>query len=205
MKEYLTYKQQLRPRILETAMQMFRKKGIRSVKMDDISTALGISKRTLYEIYANKEQLLLEGVMKVGEQQLVHMRQFALTGKNEMEIVAEFMRRKLDDLEVTNPQFFKDIRMYDSVMHYLQKHREENHAASIEFIRSGIKHGYFLPSINYEILINMSDVVINHLLENEDMRKYQLNEILRNFTIVLMRGFCTEKGIGIIDRYFKSL
>ena len=50
------YRRQLRKRILEVASLEFRSKGIRSVKMDDIANSLSISKRTLYEIYENKEQ-----------------------------------------------------------------------------------------------------------------------------------------------------
>ena len=42
-------------------MTLFMADGVRAVKMDDIAAHLGISKRTLYELYSNKEQLLLEG------------------------------------------------------------------------------------------------------------------------------------------------
>ena len=53
---------ELRQLILETAMSEFKAKGIKRVRMDDIAHQLGISKRTLYEVFSNKEQLLLEGV-----------------------------------------------------------------------------------------------------------------------------------------------
>lgn len=56
------YKLELRNRILKAAMTEFLHKGVKSVKMDDIANALAISKRTLYEIYSNKEELLLEAV-----------------------------------------------------------------------------------------------------------------------------------------------
>lgn len=56
------YRENLKTRILETSMQLFKQKGIRAVKMDDIATEMGISKRTLYEIYSNKEDLLYECV-----------------------------------------------------------------------------------------------------------------------------------------------
>lgn len=62
------YRQQLREKILQTSMAEFMSKGIRAVKMDDIAASLGISKRTLYEIYSNKEELLLEGVKFQEEQ-----------------------------------------------------------------------------------------------------------------------------------------
>ena len=54
-----TYRFELRQKILQTAMQQFKEMGVKNVKMDDISAIIGISKRTLYEIYENKEELLL--------------------------------------------------------------------------------------------------------------------------------------------------
>ena len=56
------YRQQLRERIIETSMRAFAAHGIRAVKMDDIARLLGISKRTLYELYENKETVLCEGI-----------------------------------------------------------------------------------------------------------------------------------------------
>lgn len=49
------YRENLKIKILDTSMQLFKQKGIRAVKMDDIANDMGISKRTLYEIYSNKE------------------------------------------------------------------------------------------------------------------------------------------------------
>ena len=57
-KNISTYKEGLKEKILSTAMAAFYKNGIRAVKMNDIANALSISKRTLYELYKNKEDLL---------------------------------------------------------------------------------------------------------------------------------------------------
>ena len=43
-------------RIIEQAMQMFVSQGIKSVRMDDIAQQLGVSKRTLYELFGDKER-----------------------------------------------------------------------------------------------------------------------------------------------------
>ena len=68
------YRQELQEHILAAAMEEFRRRGVRAVKMDDIAGKLAISKRTLYEIYENKETLLLEA-LKLHEQQTdTHMR-----------------------------------------------------------------------------------------------------------------------------------
>lgn len=57
-----------RKKIVETALQLFTARGIRGVTMDDIAAAMRISKRTLYETFANKEDLLAECLMRVHDQ-----------------------------------------------------------------------------------------------------------------------------------------
>ncbi len=54
-----------RKRIVETALQLFNSRGLRGVTMDDIANTLHISKRTLYETFANKEELLAECLTQV--------------------------------------------------------------------------------------------------------------------------------------------
>lgn len=61
------YRKELKGKILKTAMEQFLLHGIKKIKMDDIAKILGISKRTLYEIYQDKEQLLYEGLLETEE------------------------------------------------------------------------------------------------------------------------------------------
>ena len=61
---YTEYRKHLKERILTVAMQAFKQHDIRNVRMDDIATTLAISKRTIYETYSNKEELLLDGIMR---------------------------------------------------------------------------------------------------------------------------------------------
>ena len=72
--ELTEYKKELRGKLLTTAMEEFASRGIKAVKMDDIAAKLGISKRTMYEIYSTKEDILLEGILKHDENE---ERQFA--------------------------------------------------------------------------------------------------------------------------------
>lgn len=63
--KHLTPRPELRERIIETAVEAFSAHGIKSITMDDIATSLGISKRTLYEVFSDKETLLEEYILKV--------------------------------------------------------------------------------------------------------------------------------------------
>ena len=61
MAEINQYRQELKDRIISYAMPEFYKRGVKAVKMDEISQGLHVSKRTVYEIFGDKEELLLAG------------------------------------------------------------------------------------------------------------------------------------------------
>ena len=57
-----TDKKLIRMQVIKAAAEAFSQKGIKNVRMDDIASSLSISKRTLYELFADKEELLVEVV-----------------------------------------------------------------------------------------------------------------------------------------------
>ena len=90
------YRQQLRQRIIEAATREFEAKGIKSVKMDDIACLLSVSKRTVYEIFGNKEDLLLECVKHDIDRTDAEMNAFAHEpGHNVIDIMLHFYEVKM--------------------------------------------------------------------------------------------------------------
>ena len=122
-KEISDYKKNLRGSILETAMHAFAEKGIRAVKMDDVATALGISKRTLYEIFETKELLLFEGIRKYHAERQEYAKQATQQCKNVMEVLVAIYRIKVDEFRKTNPQFYADLAQYPQLADYLNVDR----------------------------------------------------------------------------------
>lgn len=85
------YRQELRERILKAAMSEFFEKGIKAIKMDDIARRLSISKRTVYEIYSNKEELLLEGMRSADQEFDEYIREFSEQDNHDvMDTLIEF-------------------------------------------------------------------------------------------------------------------
>ena len=82
------YRKEIKEKILQLATTMFFQHGIRKVKMDDIANYLKISKRTLYELYQNKEDLLYEvfvlnnqrEIKKIEKSQVQHRTAIPSTG-----------------------------------------------------------------------------------------------------------------------------
>ena len=198
------YRQELRDKILRTAMRLFKQHGVKSVKMDDISNALAISKRTLYEIYDNKEELLLAGVRLDQMNKRQQMEVFATKGNhNEIEVMARFVKMQMEDLNNISPLFFSEIGLYKRVVSFIQEHKAEQRRYILAFIQQGVEHGYFMPGLNYDIVIDMGNGVMNHVMETKLYEQYPIQEIFHNYVSVLMRGYCTDKGIQELDKLFK--
>ena len=111
-KNITTYKESLKEKILSAAMALFAEKGIKAVKMDGIANSLSISKRTIYEICENKEDLLFEGVKKRKSAQQEALREFAEGADNVMDIVLHSFRLTIEQFKFTNPVFYSDLMKY---------------------------------------------------------------------------------------------
>ena len=194
------YKMELRNRILKAAMTEFLHKGVKSVKMDDIANTLAISKRTLYEIYSNKEELLLEAV-RIHEQEFnYHMLQYSLDkNHNVMDIIIEFYKKKLLDIADVSPLFLVELRKYKQVVESLEKQNAERHNNALLFFHRGVKEGFFRSDLNFDIILKTSSASVNYAMETQMYKNYSITAIMHNTIFLYLRGICTTKGIKELD------
>lgn len=80
-------KAELRERIIMTATEAFTLKGIKCITMDDIAAALGISKRTLYEVFADKESLLKECILQKQAERDKYLQEIYEQSNNVLEVI----------------------------------------------------------------------------------------------------------------------
>ena len=198
-KEISDYKKNLRGVILDTAIQAFAQKGIRAVKMDDVAAALGISKRTLYEIFETKEILLFEGIKRYYAERQEYAREKTQRCKNVMEVLVAIYRIKVDEFRKTNPQFYADLDMYPKVGRFLNQQNQQMRTDMLKFMDRGIYEGYFRDDVNYELAWRLFDALGKYVMVNQLYRQYTIEEIFQNLVFVTMRGLCTEKGIKALD------
>lgn len=72
-------------------MQAFKSHGIKSITMDDIAVSLGISKRTLYEVFANKEMLLEACILKEREDMKAYVDEMLATSDHVLRCCSSFI------------------------------------------------------------------------------------------------------------------
>ena len=100
----------VRKQIISVAAEMFHQQGIRSVTMDDIAHRLCMSKRTLYQIFADKESLLLACVIQHEEEVIKQLEEVYNNTQNVLEFLLLVFSLKLKELNEIDPLFFEDMQ-----------------------------------------------------------------------------------------------
>ena len=194
------YRKELRGRILEVAMQDFIQRGIRAVKMDDIAGSLGISKRTLYEIFPNKESLLLEGIrlkQAMGEEEMA--KYVTEKNPNTMDIIMKFYHMPMEELSSLPMTFITEISRYPLVTEFLRKKHQKSEENANRFFIRGVKEGYFRSDVDYELISRLGEGMTQNAIARQLYFQYEPQYIFRNIIFLFLRGFCTQKGLEYID------
>lgn len=201
MKNVSLYREALKEKILSTAMDAFVQKGVKAVKMDDIANSLSISKRTLYEIYGNKEDLLFEGVRKYYQQRQEEMRRFSEGDVSVMDVILHSFRLTIEEFKFTSPAFFSDLLKYPKILKFFEEDKKNSQEQFLDFLRRGIAEGYFRNDVNYDLIVCILESQHRYIMMSQLYNRYSMEEIFYNLIFVSLRGICTNKGIEVLDNF----
>ncbi|MBP7358780.1 MAG: TetR/AcrR family transcriptional regulator [Prevotella sp.] len=199
------YRHTLRERILEETLRRFEQEGIRAVKMDDIAAHLSISKRTLYEIFCDKECLIMETIMRRMSIKQHKMDDFLNRNPNVMEIILEIYRQQVEELSHVNPLLYSELHKYKKVIACIQDNKRSNKDSALNFFNKGVEEGFFRSDVRYDILFELADAQMEYIMRTKFYMKYPFTDIYKNLLLVTVRGFATDKGLKILDEFIKAL
>ena len=157
----------VREHVVQAAAKAFTRKGVKTVRMDDIAADLSISKRTLYELFHDKEDLLLDVMRLHREEMKKSMEEIASKAENVLEVILRFYQKSVQDFQNTNRKFFEDMEKYPRVVAYIAESRKENLDAAMEFYQKGVNQGIFRKDVNYAIVRVMVGEQMDILLRSE--------------------------------------
>lgn len=200
LRETTAYRASLRERIIERAMQDFSKHGIRAVKMDTLAKELGISKRTMYEIFEDKETLLFEGIKVYDDRKREYMHSYAEESHDVIDIIMEAYHMKVEEVRAVNPDFYLDLMKYPRLAQYIKEAQQKSREGFLAFMKRGVDDGYFRPDVNYELVPHIFDALGQYILTNSLVQQYSVEELFSNCFLIALRGFCTDKGLHTIDK-----
>ena len=200
LRETTAYRASLRERIIERAMQDFSKNGIRAVKMDTLAKELGISKRTMYEIFEDKETLLFEGIKVYGDRKREYLQNYAEEGHDVIDIIMEAYHMKVEEVRAVNPDFYLDLMKYPRLAQHMKEAQQKSREGFLAFMKRGVADGYFRPDVNYELVPHIFDALGQYILTNSLVQQYSVEELFSSCFLIALRGFCTDKGLHTIDK-----
>ncbi len=198
-------REELRKRVIEEASRAFGKYGIRNVHMDNLACAFSISKRTLYELFCDKEQLLLEVFVMHQQEMITYISEVASKAQNALEVIFAFYKRKLSELTELNPLFLRDLRKYPNVLAYIRERQKQNDAAALVHYQKGVEEGIFRDDINFDIINQAISMQFEMFVYSDITENYPLSEIYSEVTFLHMRGITTPKGMQMVDAFLQSV
>lgn len=193
-------REQHKEQVLIVAMHEFTQKGIKQVKMDDVAKALGMSKRTIYEMFADKEELLLEGIKNYKRYCRDQQEADKKRSRNVLELLLLSFSRKMDEFRHTNFRFYQDIYRYPKVLDYLKQCGNEENKSFLELMEQGVQEGLFRPEIRYDIFILLLNEQFRVLFEREGWERFSPEDMLRSILFVSLRGVLTHRGLSLFEQ-----
>ena len=192
-------------RILEGARELFFKYGTKTITMDDIAKHLGMSKKTLYQFYANKNDIVEMMIMTQLKQNENECQQLADEAANVIEEMLAMMNNMGTFFSQVNPNLFYDLQKYHSASWSLFKKYKDEYIVKMveESLTKGIKQGFVRSDIHIKTIARMRikqiEMVFDPTIFPPD--KFKIVDVQQMLMDHFLHGICTIKGHKLINKY----
>lgn len=196
----------IKQRIIEKAGDLFFQVGIKNVSMDELASALGISKRTIYENFKDKEDILLSLILKLRDERDAVFQTFLKKDYNVMEVFIKVIELQ-KTMPVCDVRFYQDIyKYYPKVTRFMQENVERNNVFLRGFLQKGIDQGYIREDLNVNVAAFLVEESTNVYIRASYLEKppFSFSDLFYTMMINFVRGISTGKGIEIIDHYLSK-
>ena len=195
-------------KIYSKAEEMFMRYGVKSVTMDDLSRAIGISKKTLYQSVENKEDLINKVITFILMKEAEVMGVIRKKAKDAIEEVVMISRHVNKMLQAINPAAMYDLQKYYTQQFDLMRSLNDQMVYTIikENMDKGIEEGFYRANFNTEIIaklyVGQADLIIDTQIF--PTTKYNLTNVHREFVMHHLYSITTEKGKERLETIFQD-
>tara|TARA_B100000508_G_scaffold141097_1_gene147033 strand:+ start:133424 stop:134077 length:654 start_codon:yes stop_codon:yes gene_type:complete len=184
--------------IIENAAEMFLKHGIKSVTMDDLAKGLGVSKKTIYKYFDDKDDLITKIVQTKTTKDKIVCEAARVETDNAIEAlfkISEFVSNMLSN--VHSSVFFDLQKYHRSAWEVMEEHKHHFVKSQIkENIQRGQKEGLYRDSINPEVISSVYISTMDGLFDGStfDMDSLNFSDIFNEIVGFQIRGLASDKG-----------
>lgn len=190
--------------IIEQSSQIFMRYGIRSVTMDDLARHLGVSKKTFYKYFEDKDALIRAIIFsktEIDKQLCLISSAQAENAIDEMIRINEFSSALLQN--VHSSVFFDLQKYHRDAWQIMENHKNVFVAGQIKNnILRGIDEGYYRDNIQAEIISKAYVKTIDALFDGETFPApdFNFNEVFNQIVRFQIRGLASEKGLSYLKK-----
>ena len=194
--------------LLEQASILFMRLGIKSVTMDDVARELVISKKTLYQFFEDKNDLIKKVFRFQYERDL-----------SSITLAIKSTKNAIDELfEVNNIMRARMTNMRSSIMYDLQKYHPEAWKMFAEYKNKhiyqlmmdnysrGCEEKYYNENLHADIIVKIYLAKMESIFDQQlfPMEQYNVPDVHRELILYHIRSIANSKGLKYLDKKSKS-
>ena len=190
--------EELREKIIEGAQALFIQYGIRSVSMDDVARALSMSKKTLYQHFSNKNELVTDAVenyMKGEMQEFADIQDHSSNSIEELYNLSKCMREHVFKI---NPSMLYDLQKYhaDAWEIFQQFKNRFLRGQIMDNINKGVQEGYYRPEIDPRVIAVLRLETVQMAFNDQIFPRMEFNflEVQMQLFDHFVHGILSDKG-----------
>jgi len=192
-----------RDMIQDGCLSLFFKYGIKSISVDDIAHHLGISKKTFYQFYSNKEDIIKVISEDFINQNLLKNREIIEDNTDVIEKILKIYKQLLEEFHTTNPRFLYDIKKYyTNIYELFTEFREQELAYMItNLLKQGKDDGIFRADLDEKIIFSLHIRRMNSIISGTLLPDRNITDpVFFQAMIISLIGISTIKGHKLIDK-----
>lgn len=195
----------IREKIQKGAEDLFMRYGVRSISMDDIARHLSVSKKTLYQHFADKEDIVTLTCQAHLDRSVKDFKVIRETSGNAIEELTKLsvcLKRNMQDM---NPSLLFDLQKYHpkawSV--WLNHKNKFIRESVVRNLKQGIEEGFFRPEIDPEVIAAVRLELVQVAFNEEifPRERYRLPEVQMQIFDHFVFGLLTDKGRKLYLKY----
>lgn len=202
---------EVKEKIKAAALELFLKNGIKEVKMDDIASLISVSKRTIYELFSDKELLITETLTQHQKQMHDEAKLIIKDSTDTLDVILRLYGLFFSKLQKINRKFFADLARYPNLHNHNKEREKKNSKKFIAWMEEGRKQGLFREDADFKILLYIMKRELDHIVmlkaqntQEEELSRYTSEQLGQLLILFYLRGIATPKGQEKIEEFIQK-
>jgi len=192
--------------ILKKSEALFMRYGIKSITMDDLARQLGISKKTIYQYFENKKDLVLKMSLNHMEREKEATAIITTKAKNAIDEMLKIAKHVIRELRSLSPTALYDMKKYyREAWNVIEQFNQIYvYQCILKNLERGIEEGVYRKDMNLDIIAKLYVGKTSIIIDEElfPLNEYKREELFNEFIYYHIHGIASPQGLKVLDELF---